>query len=150
MSRYYSFNDYMDDVLEYADTRCHEKYQVGLEELYAVSGQTMECIRKLIRSGGWYVFVAVVALLMVGGVGLVAAAMAFLATPPGMVVAGILGVSALASIKKMYQERVLPEAVRDVGNQYKARWEHCEGNRGAVDQLVKEAAEALIKKAAQR
>lgn len=147
MSRYYSFNDFMNDVLDRANEVCQAQHQVSLEDYYKVSKQTMRTIRKLISSG-WYVFAAVVALFAAGGLGLGVAIVAFLSTPPGMIVAAVLGVTAVASIRKMYQERVLPNAVRDVGNQYKGKWEMIEGNRSAIDSLVYEAADQLLKKAA--
>jgi len=146
MSRYYSFNDFMTDVLERADNVCQDRHQVGLEDLYSVSSDTMRTVKKLIESG-WYVFAAVVALFAVGSVGLVAAATTFLTTPVGWIVVAVLGISALRKIQEMYHDRILPNAVRDVGEAYKAQWEAVEGDCPAIDRLVNEAAVELVEKA---
>lgn len=146
MSRYYSFNDFMNDVINRANEICLSRHHVSLEGYYSVSSQTVTTIKKLIDSG-WYIFVAVVALFVTGSLGLTAAIVAFLSTPPGIVVAALLGVSAFATIRKMYQEKVLPNAVRDVGKEYKSKWEMVEGNHNAIDALIESAAEDLLRKA---
>lgn len=62
MSRYYSFNDFMNDVIEEADKISESRSGCGLEELYHVKVKTYEAVRRLI-SKDWFVFIVVVVLL---------------------------------------------------------------------------------------
>jgi len=148
MSRYYSFNDFMNDVIEEADKVSKSRSGCGLEELYHVRVKTYEAIRALI-SKDWGIFIAVVVFLAVGPVGLGLAIASFLATPIGVVVAAVLGVGSIATIKQMYKDRILPQTVRKIGEEYKARWNQNEGNRTKIDSMVNEAAEELYHNAFQ-
>ena len=121
MSRYYSFNDFMNDVIEEANKISESRSGCGLEELYHVKLKTYKAIRMLI-SEGWGIFIAVVVLLAMGPLGLGLAIAGFLTTPPGLVVAAVLGVGSVATIKQMYKDRILPQTVRKIGEGYKTRW----------------------------
>lgn len=142
MSRYYSFNDFMNDVLEEADKISVSRSGCGLEELYHVKMRTYEAIKQLIDKD-WGVFIAVVVLLAVGPLGLGIAIAGFLATPIGIVVAAVLGVTSLATIQQMYKDRILPQSVRKIGEKYKIRWQQNEGNHTKIDNMLIEAAEEL-------
>lgn len=147
MSRYYSFNDYMNDVLVECDKLCRERHNCGIEDLYRVSSTTYKAIMQLITKD-WRIFIAVViGILAVGPVGFVAAITAFLSTPVGWAVAAVLGGGTIGIIKQMYHDRELPNAVKKVGETYKSRWENIEGNTYKIDSLVKEAAEELYEMA---
>ena len=148
MSRYYSFNDFMNDVIEEANKISESRSGCGLEELYHVKLKTYKAIRMLI-SEGWGIFIAVVVLLAMGPLGLGLAIAGFLTTPPGLVVAAVLGVGSVATIKQMYKDRILPQTVRKIGEGYKTRWNKNEGNRIRIDNMVKEAAEELYHNAFQ-
>lgn len=148
MSRYYSFNDFMNDVIEEANKISESGSGCGLEELYHVKLKTYKAIRMLI-SEGWGIFIAVVVLLAMGPLGLGLAIAGFLTTPPGLVVAAVLGVGSVATIKQMYKDRILPQTVRKIGEGYKTRWNQNEGNRIRIDNMVKEAAEELYHNAFQ-
>lgn len=148
MSRYYSFNDFMNDVIEEANKISESRSGCGLEELYHVKLKTYKAIRMLI-SEGWGIFIAVVVLLAMGPLGLGLAIAGFLTTPPGLVVAAVLGVGSVATIKQMYKDRILPQTVRKIGEGYKTRWNQNEGNRIRIDNMVKEAAEELYHNAFQ-
>ncbi len=148
MSRYYSFNDFMNDVIEEANKISESRSGCGLEELYHVKLKTYKAIRMLI-SEGWGIFIAVVVLLAMGPLGLGLAIACFLTTPPGLVVAAVLGVGSVATIKQMYKDRILPQTVRKIGEGYKTRWNQNEGNRIRIDNMVKEAAEELYHNAFQ-
>uniref|UniRef100_UPI00405666DE hypothetical protein n=1 Tax=Agathobacter sp. TaxID=2021311 RepID=UPI00405666DE len=147
MSRYYSFNDYMNDVLEECDSICKVRHNCGLEDLYRVSRTTYRAVMQLIAKD-WKVFIAVaVGLLILGPVGLTVAIGPFLSTPIGWAIVAVLGGGTVGVIKQMYHDRQLPNAVKTVGEKYKPRWEHIEGNAYQIDCLVKEAAEELYKMA---
>ena len=96
---------------------------------------------------GWPVFLAVVALFALGYIGFFAAITAFLLSPIGIVVALVLGAGAAKIIKIMYKERILPLAVRDVGEKYKSRWENADNNPYVIDNLLNDAANDLYQKA---
>lgn len=146
MSRYYSFNDFMTDVIKEADTVCRRKDNMGLEDLYNVSFMTLLSTQNLI-SVGWYVFIAVVALIGLGWLGLIVSIPVFLTTPIGAIVLGVLGIGAVATIKTMYHDRALPEAVKAVGEEYKPKWESADGNNSKIDTLLKEGAASLYARA---
>lgn len=146
MSAYYSFNDFMTKVINDADSICKEKHGVGLEKLFDASYSTYRAIISLIDKD-WLVFLAVVALLALGPLGILLGITSFLATPVGIIVIGVLGVGAAATIYKMYQERLLPQAVKSVGEKYKSSWEEADGNRSVIDNLASQAAADLYFKA---
>lgn len=146
MSRYHSFNDFMTDVINEADSISRRKNNLGLEELFAASPVTFSAMLRLIDAG-WFVFLAVVALFALGWLGLIAALVTFFTTPVGMLVLAALGVGAAKTIKKMYEERILPETVKYIGEKYKSSWEPVEGNHSAIDRLLTDAAEELYNKA---
>lgn len=147
MSKYYSFNDFMNEVIYEADSICRRKYDVGLENLFDASHVTFTAVMKLIDKGGWLVFLAVVALLALGSLGILLGITTFLTTPVGLTVALILGGGAATTLYEMYRDRLLPQAVRDVGEKYKKRWENADGNHSIIDKLKDEAANELYNKA---
>lgn len=149
MNIYYSFNDFMNQVIEKADALSRQNHNRGLEELFDVSRSTYESMEKLIGAG-WYVFLAVAALLALSLIGFTAALVGFLTTPIGLAVAAIFGLTAGKKIKQMYQEKILPLTVKEVGEQYKIRWENANGNRTVIDGLLNQAANDLYQRAAAR
>lgn len=146
MSRYYSFNDFMSDVINKADQISRQKDNCGLEQLFHVSLLTLTSTRNLV-SYGWAVFIAVVALFALGPLAFIAALASFLLTPIGLIVAAVLGVGAYNTIKAMYRDRALPQAVKSVGEEYKPRWEAADGNSSKIDNLLNEAVISLYQKA---
>lgn len=146
MSRYYNFADFMTDVINEADSISRQNHNRGLEKLFAVSSDTLDTVT-LVIGVSWYAFLMVVGLLLLGSFGFFAALVAFMSSPVGIAVAAALGIGAFAKIKKMYQEKVLPIAVKDVGEKYKSRWESVRGNQSAIDKLRTEASEELYNKA---
>ena len=146
MSQYYSYNDFMTKVLEEADSMTKRQYGVGLDDFFDVSSLTYNSTYDLI-SNGWSVFIAVVALFAVGPLGLTFAIGSLLTTPVGLVILAVLGVSAISVIRTMYKERILPEAVKAVGEEFKKPWEDADGNRSLIDKLRVEAANRLCERA---
>ncbi len=140
-SRYYSFNVFMDNVIERANQR------VNLEELFDLDSNDVIKIISLLLSRGWWVFIAVSTLLILGPLAFAATIITFMTSPPGLIVAAIFGAGAIATIKKLYQSKELPIAVKKVGEEFKPRWEMVEGNETKVDVLLEEAVTCLINKA---
>lgn len=149
MNIYYSFNDFMNRVIEEADGIARQRHGRGLEELFEVSVDTFDTVKTLIDCG-WYVFLAVAALLVLSMLGFFAALTTFLLTPPGLIVAAVLGAAAAPKIKKMYKEKILPLTVKEVGEQYKNRWDNANNNPAVIDRLLNEAAHELYRRATSR
>ena len=85
--------------------------------------------------------------MLLGPVAFVAALGTFGFTPPGLVIFAIFGVATIATLKTLYQNRELPIAVKEVGEEFKPKWERVEGNTDKVNALLSEAVDSLIKKA---
>ena len=92
----------------------------------------------------------VMVLMAFGYFGFLAALVTFLTTPIGLIGAAIFGAAAIATLKRMYDEKILPKAVKEVGEQYKIRWENANGNRTVIDGLFNQAANDLYQKAYQQ
>lgn len=143
MSRYYSFNDFMNDVLEEADQISKMKSGCGLEELYGVKLVTFEAIQALLSSD-WGVFMAVVIVVLTGPAGIALVIARFLRTPMGVLVKAILGNETYAKIVQMHNDRLLPQAVKAIGEKYRPKWKQIEGNRIKIDNMLHEAAEEMF------
>ncbi len=146
MSRYYSFNDFMNDVIEEADHISKNKKGYGLEELYNVKIDTIVTMKKLILND-WRIFIGVIIFLGTGSAALGISIAVFLTTPIGLIVAAILGGSAVLMLRQLYIDRALPQNVKEIGEKYKSKWKQNEGNRIKIDNMVYEAAEELYQKA---
>lgn len=146
MSRYYSYNDFMTDVVDIADNLARSRKGCSLENLYQVSSKTIQGIRKLLTLD-WKAFLAVTALFVLGEFGLIGAITAFLLTPIGIPVAVLFGAYAVYTIRQMYRDKVLPNAVRTIGERYRQPWEEAEGNTRKVDSLLEKASEELFARA---
>ena len=145
MSRYYSFNDYMNDVLMEADERCQQLKDCRLYEFVDVSAKTFEGAKKIIGRN-WNHFYVLAEFLASNADKIFIAAMIaiFLSTPVGVVIAAVLGISAVKTIKELSADKLLTPAVRKTGEEYKNKWEELEGEQDAIDDLVKEAAGFLL------
>ena len=140
--RYDSFEIFMVDVVNYAESI------ISLKKLFDLtSSSIVEYCIKLISSG-WTIFLAVAALLLLGPIVFGITLVSFLLTPIGLIAAAALGVAAAAIIKEMYKNKVLPLAIKKVGEKYKAPWENAKHDHSSVDQLVHEAAYDLLRESA--
>lgn len=148
MNIYYSFNDFMSKVMEKADSIALQNHNCGLDELFDVSRGTFISSLSLINAG-WHVFLAVVALLFMSAFGFTAALVGFLTTPIGLIVVPLFGLTVGKKLKQMYDEKILPITVKEVGEQYKARWEAEHPNPAKIDRLLNQAANDLYQRALQ-
>ena len=148
-TRYYSFNIFMQDVIENANTKVQIASNDGktLEDIFEMKNERIIAYVIAILKQGWWVFIAVAALLILGPAGFVAALASFLITGPGIIVAGIFGAGAYKTLRELYRNKELPLAVKEVGNEYKPKWKHVEGNYIKIDALLDEAAISLVRKA---
>ena len=136
----------MNDVIEEADHISKNKKGYGLEELYNVKIDTIVTMKKLILND-WRIFIGVIVFLGTGSAALGISIAVFLTTPIGLIVAAILGGSAVLMLRQLYIDRALPQNVKEIGEKYKSKWKQNEGNRTKIDNMVYEAAEELYQKA---
>ena len=120
MSRYYSYNDFMTNVVDAADHLARSRKGCSLENLYQVSSKTIQGIRKLLTLD-WKAFVAVTALFVLGEFGLIGAITAFLLTPIGIPVAALFGAYAIYTIRQMYRSPMARTALGRTLSRYICR-----------------------------
>lgn len=130
MSRYYSYNDFMSDVLIRTDEVCREKHGSSLQEYANVSESVMQSILSGIVGG----------LIWSGPVIIVPPLM-----PVFVLGAIVRGVARSRYSKKRNNGEVLIEAVRKIGARFKSRWEKLDGYKVGIDSLMDEAAECLLR-----
>ena len=147
MSKYSNFEEFMQAVINEADNKCQLRYDHSLAEVYKVNITTVATILKIIGKG-WWVLVALVAILILGPLGFSVAVVAFVTTPAGLIIVGLLAVGGgVAAIKTIYKNRVLPIAVKETGDIYKSDFENHINQYSYIDSLINQASETLISKA---
>lgn len=150
MSKYNKFEDFMQSVINEADRKCKVRFGKSLADAYDVNMTTVTSMLKIINSG-WWVFVALVAILVLGPLGFGAALAAFVATPAGAIVVGVLAVGGgVAAIRTIYKNRVLPIAVKNTGEMYKSDFESHINQTSYIDSLIDRASDTLISKSTGR
>lgn len=146
MSKYDRFEDFMQTVINEADRKCRSRHGQSLTEAFKVGTNTVTVIKAVINKG-WWVLLALVALLALSGWGFAAAVVAFCSTPAGIIVIAILAGLGIGGIRVLYKERVLPIAVKETGEQYKSEFNNHKGQSTYLDGLVDKASNTLIYKA---
>jgi hypothetical protein len=147
-TRYYSFNKFMDDVIKKADELIKSEfgYNTGLEDLFTISSKKIVSYIIDLIDKGWWVFLGVAGLLLLGPIVFAASIAGFLATPVGLVVGALFGAAAIPVLRDLYKSKELPLAVKEVGKIYKPKWEAVEGNNAEIDKLLMRAAIDLVDK----
>lgn len=146
MSKYDRFEDFMLEVVNRADEKCKSRKGVSLNDLYKVKHANVLKIILVLISHGWTVFLAVVALLVLGPWAFGVSLAAFMTTPVGWVVAAALALlGGAAAIKALYQNRKLPLAIKETGEKYKARFKSNINNVTVVNSLLDDASDYLLK-----
>lgn len=144
MSKYNEFEQFMNSVINEANGKCKRRYGKSLAEAYNVKGSIFEMIQTVI-SKGWWVFIALVALLVLGPISFGVAIATFCATPVGMIVVTSLAVfGGVGAIRELYRNRVLPRAVKDIGEKYKSDFESHKDMTYYIDSLIDKASNDLI------
>lgn len=147
MSKYNKFEDFMQAVINEADNKCQHRYSKSLTDAYDVNISIMKMINILI-SNGWGIFIAVVALLVLGPFAFGLALTTFIVTPIGMLVVGALAVfGGVTAIRTLYRNRVLPIAIKETGQKYKDKFNNHINEHPYIDSLLEQAADYLLSKA---
>lgn len=147
MSRYNKFEDFMQAVINDADEKCQRMYGKSLAEAYQVKPSITSIVQKIIDAG-WWVFVALVALLVLGPIAFGGALLAFVSTPAGIIVVGVLAaVGGVGAIRLLYKNRILPIAVKETGEIYKNEYNNHINEISYIDGLVSRASDTLLSKA---
>jgi len=147
MSKYNKFEDFMQSVINDADSKCRSRYGKSLADAYDVNTSIVKMILAII-SNGWWVFVALVAILVLGPFAFGASLLTFVATPPGMIIVGALTIfGGIGAIKMLYKNRILPIAVKETGEMYKDEFNRHINDYSYIDTLLKRASDTLVSKA---
>ena len=137
----------MQSVLNEADTKCRNQKGISLADAYEAPSTIQEMIR-IVISKGWWVFVALVALLALGPFAFGAAVLGFGATGAGTVVLFALTCfGGVAAIRLLYKNRILPIAVKETGEKYKSDFNSHIGDVGYIDSLTNSASDYLLMRA---
>lgn len=146
MSKYNNFEDFMQSVINEADRKCRNQYGKSLTEALDVAANTITIVMAIIRKG-WWILVALVAILALGPIGFSAAVIAFGATPAGIAVLAILAALGVGGMKVLYKNRILPIIVKEVGEYYKSEFNNHRNESYYIDCLIDRASDRLLNKA---
>lgn len=138
MDKYDSFEIFMVEVVKKANSIS------DLNDLFDVKYEKLISYLEVIIKLSWWAFVALCALLALGPIAFGLSVGSFLLTPPGLIIAGILGIAAATIIKQLYRNKELPLAIKKVGSKYESSWRNANGNRNSIDELFKNATSDLL------
>lgn len=151
MSRYYSYNDFMSDVLTCAEEFCKNTCGHTLSQYAGVSWITYVGIRNLVAKRlsllwslenfleGFIKKFPIISAMAMWAIS------RFLSTRVGQEIANILGARASEIIQELYQNRILLPTISKICIAYQGRWEAAEGCRSDIDALMEEATDSLMK-----
>lgn len=147
MSKYNKFEDFMQAVINDADSTCRSRYGKSLADAYDVNTSIVKMVKTVIENG-WWVFMALVAILVLGPFAFGASLLAFVATPPGIIIVGALTIfGGVGAIRLLYKNRILPIAVKETGERYKDDFNRHINDYSYIDSLIKTASNTLVNKA---
>jgi len=150
MSRYYSYNDFMSDVLERAEEICSNACRRPLSQYTGVSWMTyagicnlvarrtslLPALQRFIENHPIISFVTAWTLDL------------FLSTEVGREIAEVFGERAGEIIRDLYGNKILLPTIGGICGEYQGRWQAAEGCRSDIDALMEEAAGSLLKRLA--
>lgn len=139
MDKYSSFEMFMIEVVNKANSIS------DLNELFDVKYDALiSTILNIIKTCGWWVFIALCTLLALGPITFGLTMGSFLLTPIGLIIGGVLGIAAATIIRQMYRNKELPLAIKKVGTKYESSWKAANGNIVQIDDLYKKAVTDLL------
>ena len=139
MDKYSSFEMFMIEVVNKANSIS------DLNELFDVKYDALiSTILNIIKTCGWWVFIALCTLLALGPFAFGITMGGFLLTPVGLIIGGVLGIAAATIIRQMYKNKDLPLAIKNVGAKYEDTWKDANGNVVQIDDIYKKAVADLL------
>lgn len=130
MSKYNSFEDFMQSVINEADRKCRSRYGKSLTEAFGVAANTSTIVKAIIEKGWWSPSLAVT-MLAVGRI-------------RALYKNQILAAS---GIRALYKNRVLPIVVKEVGEYYKSEFNNHRNEPSYIDSLINRASDKLLNRA---
>lgn len=147
MSKYDNFETFVTTVVDEANSKCRSRYGKSLTDIYEVSDSIYSMIMSIIPKG-WHVFLALVLLIAMGPIAFAASLIGFSVTPIGIIVLTALAAfGGVTAIKILYRNRILPMAIKDMGEKFKDRFNSHINECGYIDNMIDEASDYLIRKA---
>lgn len=147
MSKYNNFESFVTSVIEESNNKCRTRFAYSLAEAFQAPSSVFQMILKIVSSG-WTFFLALVALLTLGPIAFAISLTAFTLSPMGVVVITALAVfGGIEAIRILYKNRILPMAIKDMGEEYKHRFQTHINDISYIDNLINEASEFLISRA---
>lgn len=123
------------------------KSETPLYSLYGVENATIGMIIAVLEHG-WIPFASMTSLFGLLGPDFIATFAAFVITPiGGNVLAALVGWGGREAILILYNNRVLPIAVKTIGNKYKDQFDSHIDEQQYIDNIINEAADELIRRA---
>lgn len=139
MDKYNSFEIFMIEVVKEANSIS------DLNELFDVQYDALiSTILNIIKTCGWWVFIALCTLLALGPITFGITMGSFLLTPVGLIIGGVLGIAAATIIRQIYKNKELPLAIKKIGTKYESRWKDASGDVEKIDKIFKEAVYDLL------
>lgn len=100
MSKYNRFEDFIQTVINEADRKCRSRYGKSLTEAFNVGTNVLTVVKAVIDKG-WWVLVALAALLALGYFGFAAAVIAFCVSPAGIIVIAVLAGAGIGGVRAL-------------------------------------------------
>lgn len=149
MKKYQDYGQFMIAVIEEADRKCGIYFMSSLLHVFKLpdSAKNIFSIINSIFEVGWLAFAAVCALLVLGPWAFGMALLTFVAGGVGaVVIAAVALYGGIQAIRLLYNNRIAPLAIYEVGSQYKPRFDSHVGEQSYIDRLIDEASDELIGK----
>ena len=147
MSKYNNFESFVTSVIEESNNKCRTRFNYSLAEAYQAPSSVFQMVLKIVPKG-WSFFLALIALLALGPIAFALSLTAFTLSPMGIVVIAALAVfGGIEAIRILYKNRILPMAIKDMGEEYKYRFQTHINDMSYIDNLINEASEFLISRA---
>lgn len=147
MSKYNNFETFMTNVVEAANRKCIDIHGKELTEAYGVSTSIYSMLLVIIPKG-WSLFLALIALLALGPLAFAVSLIGFTASPFGIIIVVTLAIfGGVKAIRILYQNRILPMAIKEIGECFKNKFKSHIDEHNYIDRLIEEAANQLLHKA---
>lgn len=138
-TRYNSFDKFMLDVVESVNNQ-HDLYL-----LFKLNSKEVVAITQKILEAGWWLFLAVVGLLILSPLAFAISLGAFLLTPIGVILLSVLGGGASFLLKTLHQNKILLLAIKEIGQEYQNSYEKIQRDYKEVEQKYTDSNFSFLK-----